>query len=112
MSVKRTAFVICDRCSKTIEEVEHQRVQNDPCFVLRHRLDPAKDHQPSVSGFDFHDLCTKCTGRVRNLVDMIVMTGEEKPSDNPVLDLPTPSDETAIEEATNGIEEKEDELFV
>jgi|TARA_R110001583_G_scaffold25734_1_gene92969 hypothetical protein len=107
MSVKRTAFVICDRCTKTIEEVEHQRPENEPCFVLRHRLGV-----DSVSGFDFHDLCNKCTGRVQNLVDMIVMTGEEKPSDNPVLDLPTPSDETAIEEATNGIEEKEDELFV
>ena len=108
MSVKRTAFVICDRCTKTIEEVEHQRPENEPCFVLRHRLGA-----DSVSGFDFHDLCSKCAGRVKNLVDMIVMTGEEKPSDeNPVLDPPTPSDPVDIEEATNGTDETENEMFV
>lgn len=79
MSIKRTAFIICDRCEKVINEVSADKQSDSPCFILRHKLgtDLEPNGTPATSGFEFRHLCNKCETRVKNLLEMIEMKTTE-----------------------------------
>lgn len=79
MSIKRTAFIVCDRCEKVINEVSADKQPDTPCFILRHQLgtDLEANGNPATSGFEFRHLCNKCETRVKNLLEMIEMKTTE-----------------------------------
>lgn len=93
MSIKRTAFIICDRCEKVINEVSADKQPDTPCFILRHQLgtDLEANGNPATSGFEFRHLCNKCDTRVKNLLEMIEMKTTEattKETDNGIDEEP------------------------